>query len=247
MRSTAGPVRGVAGAILAVFFAFSPAAAQAPRSGPATFAVRVTDSTGNPLSGVRVSLSGPAERSSTTEGGLIAFENLPVGTYHLRFEHPDFETQTKDAVGKRGAPVQVAVALTPKPTSAPPPPPTQPSEPPPVPAEAATPLVVDLPTFIEEHYVGKSAGKETQIGCAAEGTAMLIQINEPLPLQTNATADEFVYVIAGQGALQINGRDEPVAAGAFLVVPRGVPHAFAVGPKKPLVMVATRTGEGCGK
>jgi hypothetical protein len=244
MRSIAGPA---AGAVLAGFFTFSPAAAAQPaRTGPATFAVRVTDGSGNPISNVRVSLTGPVERASSTEGGRIAFENLPVGKYQFRFEHPDFETLTKDVVAKRGAPVQVEVALTAKPAPPPQPPPA-PAEPQPGPATTAEPVVLDLPTFIEKHYVGKSPSKDTPLGCGADGTATLIQLNEPLPLHSHDDADEFVYVMAGQGTLQVNGREEPLAAGAFVVIPRGVQHAFAIGAKKPLVMISTRSGGGCGK
>ena len=43
----------------------------------------------------------------------------------------------------------------------------------------------------------------------------------------------------------IADRQEQLSAGIFLLIPRGTPHAFTAGPKKPLVLVSTRAGEKC--
>src|SRR5262249_53292464 len=56
---------------------------------------------------------------------------------------------------------------------------------------------------------------------------------------------EFIYVLAGEGTLQLSDRSEPLGSGVFLMIPRGVSHAFAI-KKKPLVMFSTRAGEKCG-
>ena len=58
--------------------------------GSVTFAILVSDPGGAPIPDVRVTLTGPAERASRTEGGRLVFENLPAGTYHFRFDKDGF-------------------------------------------------------------------------------------------------------------------------------------------------------------
>ena len=115
----------------------------------------------------------------------------------------------------------------------------------PPPTVTAKPIALDLPTFIEKNYVGRAPGRTTPLACSAGGPAVLLQINEPVATHTHADADEFVYVIAGQGNAVIADRQEQLSAGIFLLIPRGTPHAFTAGPKKPLVLVSTRAGEKC--
>jgi mannose-6-phosphate isomerase-like protein (cupin superfamily) len=216
----------------------------APAGGHVSFAVLVTDSTGAPLSDVEVTLTGPAERSGRTENGRIAFENLPAGAYRFRFDKDGFISLERELSARGSAPIQVKAALTAAP---PPPPPPKPVEaPPPSRPVNAKPAVLDMPTFIEKNYVGRAAGKSTQLACSSGGAALLLQVNEPVAAHTHDEADEFVYVIAGQGTADIAGRQEPLSAGVFLLVPRGTKHAFTAGPKKPLVMLSTRAGERCG-
>src|SRR5215212_2341637 len=144
--------------------------AQRRSAGSATFAIMVADPAGAPLGGVKVTLEGPASRSSTTEGGRLAFENLPSGTYRLRFELAGFNTLERDVVARGVAPIDVKVTLTPAPK--PPPPPPAPVEPvpPPAPALGAEPVSVDMTAFIEKNYIGRAAGKTSQLACATGGT-----------------------------------------------------------------------------
>jgi mannose-6-phosphate isomerase-like protein (cupin superfamily) len=101
-----------------------------------------------------------------------------------------------------------------------------------------------MPAFIEKNYVGKTAGKLTPMGCSTGGTATLMQINEPVAEHTHADADEFIYVIAGQGSASLAGRQEPLGPAVFLMIPRGMPHTLTAS-KKPLVLISTRAGETC--
>jgi hypothetical protein len=214
-----------------------------PQTGPVTFAIRVTDTDGTPLGGVDVTVDGPVKRKVTTEGGRIALENLPSGAYHFTFERDGFYMSQKDVTGRGSKPIDVTVTMTPRPKPVPelkPPPPPEP------PVENASPVLVDLPAFIEKNYVGRAAGKTVQLACSGGGTSTLIQINEPIAQHTHADADEFIYVIAGEGTAHLAGREERLRAGYFLMVPRGTSHAFSVTRKGPLVMLSTRAGEKCG-
>jgi mannose-6-phosphate isomerase-like protein (cupin superfamily) len=223
----------------------APAAAQrrGAGGGNVTFAVAVADPSGAPIAGVKVSATGPATRSGTTEAGRLVFENLPAGTYTFRFDKAGFVPFEKELTGRGSAPIDVKVTLDPAP--APPPPVARtPALPPPPPSDAK-PVVLDMPAFIEKNYVGRAPGKVTTLACAAGGTATLMQINEPVPTHTHQDGDEFIYVIAGQGTAVFGERQESLSAGVFLSIPRDVAHSFVAGPKKPLVLVSIKAGERC--
>jgi uncharacterized RmlC-like cupin family protein len=210
-------------------------------TGPVTFAVLVSDPSGTPIPDVRVTLSGPVQRNGRTEAGRIVFENLPSGAYKFHFEKDGFIALDQDAAGRGSAPIDIKVTLMPVP--APPPPVRQ--LPVAAPVGIAKPVVLDMPAFIEKNYVGRAPGKATPLACAAGGTATLMQINEPVPTHTHQDADEFIYVIAGQGTAVFGERQESLSAGVFLSIPRGVAHSFVAGPKKPLVLVSAKAGERC--
>jgi mannose-6-phosphate isomerase-like protein (cupin superfamily) len=232
----------------------APVAAQrqggAPRGGSVTFVVFVSDPSGTPLTDVKVSLSGGAERSFRTEAGRLVFEDLPAGTYLFRFEKDGFVPFEKELNARGSAPIDVKVTLTPLPPApAPvvaPLPKAAPSAAPGPPPVDAKPVVLDMPEFIEKNYVGHASGKTTPLGCAPGGSATLLQINEPIANHAHADADEFLYVIAGQGMAQLGQRSESLGPGVYLLIPRGLAHTFTPGAQKPLVMIAIRAGGNCG-
>jgi mannose-6-phosphate isomerase-like protein (cupin superfamily) len=210
--------------------------------GTATFAVFVADSAGAAMPGVLVSVEGPAQRSARTEGGRIAFEGLPAGSYRLRFEHEGFITLEREVTARSGAPIDVKVTL--KPLPAPPPPP--PSVEPPKPTVDAKPAIFDVPSVFEKEVVGRAGGKTTPLACSDASTATLIQVKDPVPQHAHDDADEYLYVIGGEGSAHVAGREERLKAGVLLFVPRTVPHAFTARGRSPLVLVSTRAGDGCG-
>jgi mannose-6-phosphate isomerase-like protein (cupin superfamily) len=223
------------------------AGAGAARSGSVTFAVRVSDPAGQPIAGVKVSLEGAAQRQASTEGGRIAFENLPAGNYLFRFEHEGFITLERELVARGGAPIDVKVTLTPAPE--PPPPPPAPEPPPaatPPPADPnAEPTTIDLPAFISKNFVGGKGQKISALACSGMSTASLIQLHDPLTEHAHADFDELLYVIAGQGIARMQGHDQPLSAGVFVMIPRGLPHSLAAGGRNPLVMLSVRPGDHC--
>lgn len=242
--------RMVALFLAVVTTAVAPVAAQrrgAGGGGNVTFAVTVVDPSGAPLPEVRVTMTGPAERTGRTEAGRLVFEGVPAGTYRFRFEKDGFVPFEKELAARGSAPVDVKATLTPAPAPPPPAPaPVAPAAPAPDDLTPARPVVLDMPAFIEKNYVGRAAGKTTPLGCSTYGSSTLIQINEPIASHAHADADEFIYVIAGQGMVKLGERDEPLGPGVYLLIPRGLAHSFTAGPKKPLVMISTRAGEKCG-
>jgi len=231
-------------AVLIMTGNFDIQAQQKPRAvRTATLAIFVTDADGAPVPNVAVTLEGPASRSTRTEGGRIALEELPAGRYLLRFEREGFVTLERELTASAGKPIDVNVTLKPIPAPAVPVAP-DPAVPP-KPAVDARPAVFDVPGVIEKEFIGRAAGKTTRLACGGEGTATLIQLNEPLPQHSHADADEFLYVVAGAGSASLDGRQEKLSAGVLLFIPRGAPHSLAAAGRNPLIVLSTRAGEGC--
>jgi mannose-6-phosphate isomerase-like protein (cupin superfamily) len=206
----------------------------------ATFAILVTDPEGAQIPNVSVTVEGPAPRTVRTEGGRIALENLPVGAYLLRFEKDGFLTLERQLTARAGAPIEVNITLKPAPDPPPPPAPE-----PPKPAGDARPLSLDLLDVIDKEFVGRGAGKTTPLACGDGGAATLIQLNDPVADHAHADADEFLYVIAGEGSANMGGTAQRLRAGVLLFVPRGVTHRFSQSGRNPLVVLSVSAGNGC--
>jgi mannose-6-phosphate isomerase-like protein (cupin superfamily) len=76
-------------------------------------------------------------------------------------------------------------------------------------------------------------------------SATLIQLHDPITEHAHADFDEFLYVIAGQGIVRMQGHDEPLTAGVFVMVPHALPHSLAAGGRNPLVVLSIRPGDRC--
>lgn len=228
----------------------TPPAARTQRRpvGNATLAIAVSDPSGTPLGDVTVTVEGPASREVRTERGRIALENLPFGTYRLRFDYEGFLSFEREVVARTAAPIDVKVTLTPAPPPpAAPPAPVAPRAPEsaPEPALSSTPIAIDMTTFIEKNYVGRGSGKVSPLACSTGGPATLIQVKDPITEHTHADADEFLYTIAGEGSVRAGGKDQPLSAGVFMMVPRGVPHLIVAITRNPLMLLSIKAGEHC--
>lgn len=218
-------------------------AAQGRGARTATLAIMVSDAEGKGIPAVLVTVEGPAERTARTEGGRIAFEKLPPGTYRIRFEHDRFVTLEKELNARAGAPTDVKVTLNPAP-----PPPEPPAPPPPPEPEVLDmkPAARDLIAIIEAEYVGRAPSRVSQVTCEGDVESTLIQLNEPLAQHSHEEAEEVFYVIAGAGTAEYGGAQHTLKPGTYLFVPRGTPHTIGVTGRNPLVLLSTRTGERCG-
>jgi len=216
-----------------------------PARGSAAFAILVTDASGAQIPNVSVTLEGPTPRSSRTEGGRIAFENLAAGEYLLRFEKDEFLTLERQLTARNGAPMEVKVTLKPAPAPPAPPAPAVP-EAPPKPAVDAKAAAFDVPAVIEKEFVGRAPQKRTSLACGGDGAATLIQLNDPVVDHAHAGADEFLYVVAGEGAANVAGVPHRLRAGVLVFIPRGMTHRFSQSGRNPLIVLSTLAGEGCG-
>jgi mannose-6-phosphate isomerase-like protein (cupin superfamily) len=208
-----------------------------------TLAIVVTDPAGAQIPNVSVTVEGPTPRTTRTEGGRIALENLAPGEYLVRFEKDGFLTLERQLTARGGKPIDVKVTL--KPAPEPPPPPPAPVAPPAKPASDAKPAAFDVPAVIEREFVGRAPQKTTSLACGGESSATLIQLNDPVADHAHADSDEFLYVVAGEGAANVGGTAHRLHAGVLLFVPRGLMHRFSQSGRNPLIVVSTRAGEGC--
>jgi mannose-6-phosphate isomerase-like protein (cupin superfamily) len=213
----------------------------------AALGIVVSDPSGAPIGDVKITMTGPVSRTGRTERGRIAFENLPAGTYLLRFDREGFISFEREVIARGGAPIDVKVTLTPEPPPPPPPAPVVETPPkPPAPALSPDPVAIDMPAFIEKNYVGRRApGKTSVLACTTGGPATLIQVKDPIVEHVHADADEFLYTISGEGSVSAAGSPHPLRAGVFMMVPRGVPHIIVAVTRNPLMLLSIRAGEEC--
>lgn len=229
----------------------APPARTVPRAVGTTLAVQVTDNRGAVLPDVRVTAVGAVSREGATgTDGIVRFSTMKIGTYRLRFERDGFITLERDVVVRagEGPPVDVALDVAPPPPK--PPEPPAPPPPPPPEAKALPPpgemKVVDIPVFLDRNLIGGREGrKDSPLGCAATGTATLHQLRETWVTQSHADADEWLYVVAGQGTLRLGSAEQRLQAGTFSLVPHTVEHAIVSTGRNPLILVSILSGPGC--
>lgn len=222
----------------------SNAHAQRRGGGVATLAIVVTDQAGAPVSNALVTVQGAADRSARTEQGRIAFEDIPAGNYRLRFDREGFIPLERELAARAGAPMDVKVTLTAAPPVKPAPC-VEPPKPAAPPAAVVNPMAMDLLGFIEKNYIGREPGKASPISCTPGGTASLIQVREPLDAPANPDADQFLYVIAGAGAVRMGDRVDELQSGVLALIPRTTPHVLTAKGRTPLVVLSIKAGEKC--
>jgi mannose-6-phosphate isomerase-like protein (cupin superfamily) len=111
----------------------------------------------------------------------------------------------------------------------------------PVSADAAG---VDEPTFLESNFIGRSDSKVSALACTPSGDAVIVQIRQPLEDHGHGDADEFVYVIAGEGSARLSEEDRPLKAGVFVMIPRGMRHGFTARGRNPLIFLSIKSASG---
>jgi quercetin dioxygenase-like cupin family protein len=75
--------------------------------------------------------------------------------------------------------------------------------------------------------------------------SMMIQLNEPLPERLYESAEAAYYVLGGEGAIRLNGRESALVTGSFALIPRGTAHAFIRKGRRPLILLSLLSGEAC--
>jgi mannose-6-phosphate isomerase-like protein (cupin superfamily) len=60
--------------------------------------------------------------------------------------------------------------------------------------------------------------------------------------QTNDDADEWIYVVAGEGTLRIGTSDQRLQAGTFSLIPHTVSHGILPTGRNPIIFVSMLSG-----
>jgi hypothetical protein len=225
--------------------------APAPATGRGGMAITVTTPAGATLPGIQVDVSGATDRNGTTnDSGQLNFPGLQIGNYRVRFSGEGVITLERDVTLVRGQVLQVDVALNPAPKPPPPPPapapaPVAAAPPRPVTGPAGEPQSLSVVDLLEKEFVGKNPRRESLLSCSGTTRSTMLQINEPLPERMYADADVVYYVLGGEGAMRLNGKEMRIATNGFLSVPRGASHSFTRRGNRPLVLLSVLGGEAC--
>lgn len=214
----------------------------------ATIFIQVTDALGAPLSDATVTTTtGVVSREGVTEAdGSLRMVNMRPGTYRLRFVREGSMTLERELTLRSGESLNMDVSL-----SAAPPPPKAPEPVAPTPAPTALgppgdPRVIPVPLFLEKNFIGGREGrKESVLGCTATGTATLHQLREVWPAHTHDQAEEWIYVVAGEGMLRLGTTEQKVQAGTFSLVPHTMSHALIPQGRNPLIVISMLSGPAC--
>jgi hypothetical protein len=238
--------------VSATLSAQTPAATRATAK-PAAITVHVTDSVGAPLADATVTANGPVAREGvTTADGSLRFANMRAGTYRVKFVREGSITLERDVTLRAGESLTVDAALTAAPA------PVAPSVPaPPAPSAPNAPnapnlgppgeaKVTPVPLFLEKNFIGgRQARKESALGCTPTGTATLHQLRDAWLSHTHETADEWIYVVAGEGTIRIGSTEHKVQAGTFSLVPYTTAHALIPQGRNPLIVISVLSGPPC--
>jgi mannose-6-phosphate isomerase-like protein (cupin superfamily) len=228
--------------------------AQAPARRPAassTVQVRVTDRSGTPLEGVQVTAEGPVSREGvTSDTGQVQFRTMTSGTYRIRASNDTFITLEKEVAIRAGATsAPIELALTPAPPA--PEPPPAPAPPPAPPAASASeakagePRVLSVADLAERSLGGRDAIRRVPVGCSGLDNTEMIVLRETLNAPANQDVDETIYVVAGEAMLSMDGRDQPLSSGWFVLVPRGMAHTIVRRGRNPAILLSTIGGQPC--
>jgi hypothetical protein len=200
-----------------------------------------------------VDAAGPTPRNGeTTDSGIFNLPGLQPGTYRLRFSNKAVNTFEKEVALRAGQILDLDIALT----MAPPPPAPLPAPPAPAPVviketvpapvgPIGQPLNLSVPDVLEKDFVGKQPRRETLLSCSGSLRVMMIQLNEPMPDRLYENADATYYVIGGEGTLRRGSTNVSLSTNGYTSVPRGTMHAFTRRGNRPLILLATLSGEPC--
>lgn len=214
-------------------------------------AITVTDSRGATLSGIRVEVLGASDRSGETDAsGQINFTGMQAGAYRLRFSGDtviSFEREITLRAGQT-ADVDVTLNAAPRPPEPEPPPAPAPPPPPPPPAvgPAGQPQTLSIVDLVERELIGgNQPRRETLVACSGNTRTTLVQLNQDQPQRLYDSAEVSYYVVAGEGAVRLNGRDTALVAGSLVSLPRGTAHALVRRGRRPLILLTTLSGAPC--
>jgi len=107
------------------------------------------------------------------------------------------------------------------------------------------PQVSSIVDLAEKQLSGNQARRETLVACSGNTRTMLVVLNQDQPDRLYDGAETEYYVVAGQGAVRLNGRDTPLSAGSYVSIPRNTTHGVVRRGNRPLILLSILSGEPC--
>lgn len=228
----------------------APTAPKRPVATTSTLRVQVTADPPAPIAGAHISVIGPALRDAAANSdGAAAFTGIAPGTYRVRAEADGFITLEKDVTLKAGVPQTAKLVLSKAPPAPePPPPPVAPPPPPPPPAPTGVrgePRSLSMTDLAERSLGGREAVKVVPVSCSGTTSSRLVVVKESLPMASYDDADEQLYLIAGEGVMTLDGKDQPLQPGWFAAIPRDTKFAMTKKGRNPMVLLSVIAGRPC--
>jgi mannose-6-phosphate isomerase-like protein (cupin superfamily) len=113
-------------------------------------------------------------------------------------------------------------------------------------SKASQPRTLSVVNLIERELIsGTEPRRETLLACSGTTRTTLVQLNQDQPQRLYDTAEVNYYVVAGEGAIQLAGRDTDLAAGSLVALPRGTAHGMLHRGKRPLILLVVLSGSPC--
>lgn len=209
---------------------------------------KVTDAVGTPLPDVHVTTLAPVAREGvTSRDGSLLFTNMRAGNYRVRFTREGSITLERDIVVRNGESLVIDVSLNaaPAPPKAPEPVKATQTESPKALPPPGEPKITAVPLFLEKNFINRDPRKDSPLGCTPTGTATLHQLREAWLNHSHADADEWIYVVAGEGTIRIGATDQRVLAGTFTLIPRTITHALLPSGRNPFIVISVLSGPPC--
>ncbi len=248
---TAKPAQPPAGTTKPATAAPAPARRPAQPAARGGMAITVTGPSGATLPQVAVGVTGVAERAGeTNDSGQINFPGLPAGNYRVRFSGADVVTFEREVTLRAGQIADLDIMLNPAPppkvvtVDAPAPP--EPAAAPPEIGPIGSPLAVSLYDMAERELSAKQPRREMLVSCSGNLRSTLVLLtDQDQPQRLYDNAEVSYYVLGGQANIRIGDKDNNLAAGGFVSVPRGTPFTVARRGRGALSLLALLSGEPC--
>jgi mannose-6-phosphate isomerase-like protein (cupin superfamily) len=214
-------------------------------------AITVTDMRGSTIPNIHVEMSGPTNRMGETDNsGQLSFPGLQPGTYRLRFSGEPVTAFEREVTLRAGQIADLDITLSaapPKPeTPAPTPPPPAPPGAPPV-GPAGEPQVTSLYDLAEKELRARQPRREILVSCSGNtrSTIVFLTANQEQAQRIYEDAEVSYYVLGGEAAFRVAGKDAVLAAGGYVAIPRGTPFSIARRGNRALSLLSVLSGSPC--
>jgi mannose-6-phosphate isomerase-like protein (cupin superfamily) len=108
------------------------------------------------------------------------------------------------------------------------------------------PQTVSIIDLVERNSISGNVPRgETLVACSGNTRTTVVQLNQDQADRLYDSAEITYYVVAGEGAVRVNGRNTGITPGTVVAIPRGTSYGVVRRGQRPLILVATLSGAPC--